>query len=95
MLKNLLSCIPPPYISLVVIIFSLPAILFALGLGALLTPFAFMGGVRYGFSLKFSTLFLLTTLVFQVAAIPGLFAREMSVWKNFITPHYLERFILY
>jgi len=71
-----------PYISLVVIIFSLPAILFALGLGALLTPFAFMGGIRYGFSFSFSTLFLLATLVLQVAAIPALFARQMSGWKK-------------
>jgi hypothetical protein len=71
-----------PYISLVIIFFSLPAILFALGLGALLTPFAFMGGVRYGFSFSFSTLFLLATLILQIAAIPGLFARQLAGWKK-------------
>lgn len=70
-----------PYIALVVMLFSLPAVLFALGLGALLSPFAFMGGVRYGFSFSLSTLFLLVTLVMNALALPGLFARKLSGWR--------------
>jgi hypothetical protein len=71
-----------PHISIVVIVFSLPAILFALGLGALVTPLAFMGGVRSGFSFSLTSLFLLATMVLYIAAIPGLFARQMSAWRK-------------
>lgn len=71
-----------PHISILVIVLSLPAILFALGLGALVAPFAFMGGVRSGFSFSLTSIFLLATMVLYIAAIPGLFARQMSAWRK-------------
>jgi hypothetical protein len=70
-----------PYISLVIILFSLPAILFALGLGALLSPFAFLGGLRYGFSFSLTSLVLLITIVLDIIALPSLFKREFFGWK--------------
>jgi hypothetical protein len=70
-----------PYITLVVMLFALPVILGAIGLTAVLTPFAYMGGVRSGMSFSFSTLFLLATLVLEGLALPGLFARKLSGWK--------------
>jgi hypothetical protein len=70
-----------PYIALVLLALSLPAILFALGLGALLSPFAFLGGVSAGVSFSLGTLVLLVVLVLEAMAIPGLFARKVSAWR--------------
>ena len=70
-----------PYITLLVLLFALPAILAALGLSALFTPFAYMGGLRYGMSFSITTIILLVSLVLEGMAIPGLFARKASAWK--------------
>jgi hypothetical protein len=71
-----------PYLLLIVVVFSLPSILFALGLGALLTPFAFLGGVRYGFSFSITSLILLASVILDILAIPGLFSRSLSGWRK-------------
>ena len=68
-----------PYIALVMLVLSLPVILGFLGLTALLSPFAILGGVHYGFS--FAGIFLLATLVLEIMALPGLFNRKASSWK--------------
>jgi hypothetical protein len=70
-----------PYIALILMIFSLPVILVALGLGALVSPFAFMGGVRSGLSFSLTSLILLAALVLNAIALPGLFARKASAWR--------------
>lgn len=68
-----------PYIAIVVLALSLPMLLGILGLTAFLSPFAFLGGVHYGFS--FAGIFLLASLVLEVMALPGLFTRKASAWK--------------
>ncbi len=72
-----------PYISLIIAIFLLPTILLSLGLGALLAPFAFMGGYTYGASFSIGTLIALISIILECTAIPGLFSRKLSAW-NFV-----------
>lgn len=70
-----------PYIAIVVLVFSLPALLFAFGLTSVAMPFAYMNGVRSGFSFSITSLITLAALVFQVIAIPGLLKRTKQSWK--------------
>jgi hypothetical protein len=67
-----------PWIALVILILSLPPLLIALGLGALLTPF---GGYYYTVGYGYLTIFVLVQVGLLVAALPGLFARKLSGWK--------------
>ena len=66
-----------PWITVVLLIISLPVLLFALGISAVFLPFA---GV-YAPGLAFAWIFLLAELGLEVAALPGLFARKMSGWN--------------
>ena len=66
-----------PWISVVILILFLPALLFALGVGAFIMPFA--GVAAPG--LAFAWIFLVVELGLIVASLPGLFARKMSGWK--------------
>jgi len=65
-----------PWISVVLLVITLPALLLALGLGAALVPF---GVIVPGFA--YIWIFLLAHVVLLVMALPGLFARKMSGWK--------------
>lgn len=70
-----------PYLIVAVLVFSLPALLLAFGLTSVAMPFAYMDGVRSGFSFSITALISLAALVFQVIAIPGLFKRTKQSWK--------------
>ena len=70
-----------PWISLILMLVSLPAILGLLGLGAALTPFSYLGGLNAGFSYTASIVFTIVVLVMQLIALPGLFKRKLSGWK--------------
>lgn len=70
-----------PYITAILMFMALPLILGLLGLGAVLSPFAYLGGVRYGFGFSFTTLFTLAILVLQGLALPALFKRQISGWR--------------
>jgi hypothetical protein len=67
-----------PWITVVLLIISLPALLFVLGVGTALMPF---GGVYYARGFGLAAAFLVVTLGLEVAALPGLFARKMSGWN--------------
>jgi len=71
-----------PWIALILLIISLPPLLFLLGLGALLVPFTvpFVGGA-YAASFSIFTVFLIVQLALEIASLPGLFARRMSGWR--------------
>jgi hypothetical protein len=69
-----------PYLSLVVIVLSLPAILALFGVSALFTPFAYLGGVSFGIVHILSTIVLLATMVLEALALPGLFKRSKTGW---------------
>jgi hypothetical protein len=70
-----------PWVTLVVLIISLPAILAVFGIGALLTPLSFMGGLNGGFSYMLSMLVSVVTLVLEGIAIPGLMKRTKQGWN--------------
>ncbi len=70
-----------PYIALIFTILAVPAVLLALGLGTLLTPFSFFAGVTAGFSFGLGVVFALITFVMEAVAIPGLFKRAKSSWN--------------
>lgn len=66
-----------PWITVVLLVISLPALLLILGLGTLLVPF---GGIGYASGFGLAAIGLCIHLVLLVMALPGLFARKMSGW---------------
>jgi hypothetical protein len=66
-----------PWITVVLLILTLPILLLALGIGTVLIPF---GGLAYARGFGFLTLVILVEIGLMVAALPGLFARKMSGW---------------
>jgi hypothetical protein len=70
-----------PWISLVVGLMALPAILAVLGVGTLVMPFSYLGGFRYGLSYSLSMLIFAVATILDFAAIPGLFKRSASAWR--------------
>ncbi len=70
-----------PWITLVLLVLALPAILFAFGLGTILAPFAFLGGIGSGVNFGVGLVFSAVVLVVEAIAIPGLFKRSMSAWR--------------
>jgi hypothetical protein len=72
-----------PYLIIIFAIMALPLIFTALGLTAMVTPFAMMGGYGYGwgFGTIISLVVAIITLVMEVMAVPGLFKRTKGAWK--------------
>lgn len=64
-----------PYVSVVVLLVSL------LGLGALFSPLAMLGGVQYGYGNFISIIIAIATLVLSGLSIPGLLKRSISGWR--------------
>lgn len=69
-----------PYLALVGIIFSIPALLALVGIGAVAAPWAIVGKVNYGIT-AISLVFGVLMIVLEIMAIKGLFARKMKAWK--------------
>lgn len=67
-----------PWITLVLLILTLPILLFALGLGAILMP---VGGIGYSAGFGVLTMFIVVELGLMIAALPGLFARKIAGWR--------------
>jgi hypothetical protein len=59
----------------------LPAVLALLGFGALLTPFAYLGGIGNGMMYTISMVILAVSLILEAMAIPGLFNRTRQGWN--------------
>lgn len=70
-----------PWIALVMLVLSLPMILLAFGLGALVAPFALLGGVQAGVGFGLGMIFSLGMIIIEAIAIPGLFKRKLSAWR--------------
>jgi hypothetical protein len=62
------------------LVLSLPIILAAIGLGAILAPFAVLGGANAA-AFTVGTVFSLATLVLEAMALPGLFKRKKAGWN--------------
>jgi hypothetical protein len=67
-----------PWIAVVLLVLSLPAALFVLGVGTTLMPF---GGWGYATGFGMAAVALIIHLALMVLSLPGLFARKMSGWK--------------
>jgi hypothetical protein len=67
-----------PWIALVLMLFSLPALLVALGIGATLMPF---GGVGYATGFTYFAMGAIVQIALTLAALPGLFARKVTGWQ--------------
>lgn len=70
-----------PWITLIMMVMLVPAILLFLGVGAFVMPFSYIGGVTAGFSYTVTFIFSLVMIVLEVMALPGLFKRARSAWK--------------
>jgi hypothetical protein len=70
-----------PYLTVVMMILTVPMVLAVLGFGAIATPFAFLGGFRGGIVYIISMIFGIAMIVLEIMAIKGLFARQMKAWK--------------
>ena len=66
-----------PWITVVLLVLTLPPLLLVLGLGTAFIPF---GGIGYAAGFTYLTVVLLIQIGLMVAALPGLFARKMSGW---------------
>lgn len=69
-----------PWIALVLMVISIPAILLALGIGAIATPFVIMHGGSTGAMFFISGLINLFALILAAMALPGLFKRQLKGW---------------
>lgn len=74
-----------PWITIIFMIIAIPPILLVLGLGALVAPFSvFMGpagAIRYGTNYVISMIVLAVSIILELMAIPGLFARSIRGWR--------------
>jgi hypothetical protein len=74
-----------PYLTILRIIVSVPAVFAVLGLGALVSPFTAFLGPRYAPSYSFnyvlSMVALAVVIVLAAMAVPGLFKREEKAWR--------------
>jgi len=69
-----------PYLSLLALVVMIPMVLSLVGL-TMLSPFAYMGGLRAGIGYSVSIIFALITGVLAIIIIPGLFKKEKKAWK--------------
>ena len=69
-----------PWLSVIMVVVSLPAILAVFGLTAVFSPFAYMAAGGHGTGLTLSWFFLIAMMILEILAIPGLFKRAKSAW---------------
>lgn len=70
-----------PWVTLVLMILTIPLVLAIFGLGAILAPFSFLGGVHVGVNYFVSFALSAVSLVMEALAIPGLFKKSQGGWK--------------
>lgn len=67
-----------PWVILIFLILSIPALLLFLGVGAMFSPF---GGATAVAGFGLSAVFLLIVMALEAISLPGLFARKMTGWR--------------
>jgi hypothetical protein len=70
-----------PWVTLIVMLMTLPLVLAVFGLGAIFAPFSFLGGLHTGVSYMISIALSAVALVLEALAIPGLFKRSRGGWN--------------
>lgn len=67
-----------PWITVVLLVLTLPLVLVLLGIGTLGMPFL---GVHYAAGFGFTAIFVLAYFALMIFALPGLFARKRAGWN--------------
>jgi hypothetical protein len=80
-----------PWIVVVLLVLSLPALLFILGVGTALVPF---GGVGYATGFGLAAIGLCVQIALQVMALPGLFAEALRLAADVLRPDRRRRHIV-
>ncbi len=70
-----------PYLIIIFAVMALPLIFAALGLSAMVAPFAMLGGYAWGFGAMISLVVSVIVLVMEAMAVPGLFKRTKGSWR--------------
>lgn len=70
-----------PWITLILLIMALPAVLILFGIGSFMMPVSYMGGFRTGNTYTLSMIVLAISLVLEALAIPGLMKRTRQGWN--------------
>ncbi len=70
-----------PWITIILLILSLPSVLVLFGIGTLLAPASYLGGVQMGTKYTLSLIILAISLILQALAIPGLMKRTKKGWN--------------
>ncbi|NTW10412.1 MAG: hypothetical protein HGA26_03525 [Chlorobiaceae bacterium] len=76
-----------PYLVIIFAVLALPIIFAALGLTAILSPFAALGGYAYGYGFSWGFVAIIglatsvITMVLEIIAVPGLFKRTRGAWN--------------
>jgi len=70
-----------PWITVVLMVLAVPAVLALVGIGAALSPFAFLAGPVGGLGYVFSLFLTVIAIVLEAMAIPGLFNRTRKGWQ--------------
>ncbi len=70
-----------PWVTLILFIITLPVVLAFFGLGAILAPLSFFGGMTVGTNYILTLIFSAVMLVLEALAIPGLFKRARGAWN--------------
>lgn len=73
-----------PYLTIISLVITIPALLVLIGLGGVVTTMAPLGGIRAVQSTTavwLSLLLLVPVLILEAMAIPGLFARAIKGWR--------------
>ncbi len=70
-----------PWIAVVLLVLSLPALLLAFGVGAALLPMAAAAGAQHTGGFGLTAIVVIVELGLDIAALPGLFARRMHGWR--------------
>lgn len=69
-----------PWLVILGIAFSLPAILAFFGLGSMFSTYGWMGGWRYGFNYTLLMVFLIVTTILRALSVKGLFDKKKAGW---------------
>mgnify|MGYP001613641180 CR=1 FL=1 len=72
-----------PWLTLILMIVALPALLAIFGLGAIFAPLSYLGGVQTGLNYTLGLVVAAIAVVLNGLAIPGLFKRTRQGW-NFL-----------
>lgn len=69
-----------PWMTLILMLVALPALLAIFGLGAIFAPFSYLGGIQTGLNYTLGLVAAAIAVVLNALAIPGLFKRTRQGW---------------